>query len=150
VIRQLRRDLRPKTYGHGSDGQGGGWPGLRQVVEVSCVRQSAQSGEILSSSRRIFLTSLSPSCFLGEPARLLELIQGHWGIENKLHHVKDRSMREDQERCRGDAAPILAWARSLAVFLMGFLQGCWAPDKFQKVLKDDSLASNLLTRPLQL
>jgi hypothetical protein len=148
VTRRLFRDLRASAYGHGSEGRGAGWPGLEQVVRVETIRQNAQTDEIIAHSERTFLTSLSPNLPLGQPEMLLALIRGHWDIENKLHHVKDRSMREDAERCSGDATIVFAWARSLAVFLLGFLPGACAPDKFQAVLANDALASNLITQPL--
>ena len=37
------------------------------------------------------------------PERLLKLNRAHWGIENKLHHVRDVSMDEDRCRVRSGA-----------------------------------------------
>lgn len=41
------------------------------------------------------------------PERLLALSRAHWGIENRLHYVRDVSM--DEDRCR-----VRAGARALA------------------------------------
>ena len=39
VTHELWRDLAVEGYGHGSDGRGGGWAGLKQVVLVRIRRQ---------------------------------------------------------------------------------------------------------------
>jgi hypothetical protein len=33
------------------------------------------------------------------PGEFLAAIRGHWGIENGLNHVLDRSWEEDKQRC---------------------------------------------------
>ena len=39
------------------------------------------------------------------PAQLLALSRGHWGIENKLHDVRDVTCREDQARSHARHTP---------------------------------------------
>jgi hypothetical protein len=39
------------------------------------------------------------------PAELLALSRAHWGIENKLHYVRDVTCREDQARAHAGHAP---------------------------------------------
>jgi len=51
------------------------------------------------------------------PRRVAELIRGHWGIENRLHHVKDRTFREDDQKARCGAVA-LCWLRSVALTLL--------------------------------
>jgi predicted transposase YbfD/YdcC len=52
--------------------------------------------------------------------RLLELVRGHWGIENRLHYVRDETLGEDRCRVRrGAATQALAALRNAAVFLLG-------------------------------
>lgn len=51
------------------------------------------------------------------PKRLAGLIRGHWSIENRLHHVKDRTFREDEQKARCGAVT-LCWLRSAALALM--------------------------------
>ena len=49
-------------------------------------------------------------------AQLLALSRGHWGIENKLHHVRDVTCREDQARTNAGHAPqVLAALRNTAL-----------------------------------
>ena len=40
-----------------------------------------------------------------DAARLLALSREHWGIENKLHYVRDVTCREDQARTNAGHAP---------------------------------------------
>jgi hypothetical protein len=49
-------------------------------------------------------------------ATLLEWTRGHWGIENRLHYVRDVTMGEDANRTRVGSGPqVLATLRNLAV-----------------------------------
>jgi len=63
------------------------------------------------------ITSLTPA---EAPAgRLLELARGHWGIENRLHWVKDVVLGEDACRVHSGRAPqILAGLRNAALRLL--------------------------------
>ena len=65
------------------------------------------------------ITSLLP---LADPAEnaawLLEIVRGHWTIENGNHYVRDRTYDEDRCQVRNpNSAQILATLRSLARFL---------------------------------
>lgn len=52
-------------------------------------------------------------------ARLLELSREHWGIENKLHYVRDVTCREDQARTSAGHGPqVLAALRNTALTLL--------------------------------
>ena len=49
-------------------------------------------------------------------ATLLGWARGHWGIENRLHYVRDVTLGEDANRSRsGSAAQVLAALRNLAI-----------------------------------
>jgi predicted transposase YbfD/YdcC len=51
--------------------------------------------------------------------RLLGLARGHWGIENKLHYVRDVTLGEDGCRVRKGSAPqVLAAVRNAVVHLL--------------------------------
>lgn len=51
--------------------------------------------------------------------RLLGLVRGHWGIENRLHYVKDETLGEDRCRVRTGSSPeVLALLRDVAVHLL--------------------------------
>ncbi len=72
-----------------------GLPGMRQAV---CSRTSFIPLEpdlpAKPCERRFFATDLSPH--RAGAQRLGDLIREHWGIENRLHHVKDRTWLEDR------------------------------------------------------
>jgi predicted transposase YbfD/YdcC len=54
-----------------------------------------------------------------DAARLLDLTRGHWGIENRLHYVRDVTLGEDAARVRTGAAPqVLAALRNVVVQLL--------------------------------
>ena len=63
------------------------------------------------------ITSLSAT--KAPPSRLLTLNRGHWGIENRLHWVRDVTFDEDRSQVRkGAAAQAMAALRNLAIGLL--------------------------------
>jgi predicted transposase YbfD/YdcC len=53
------------------------------------------------------------------PEQLLAYVRGHWGIENKVHWVRDVTFREDASQVRTGARPrIMATLRNLAIGLI--------------------------------
>jgi predicted transposase YbfD/YdcC len=49
----------------------------------------------------------------------LSLIRSHWAIENRLHGVRDGTLREDASRVRtGHAPQVAAGLRNVALFLL--------------------------------
>ena len=64
-----------------------------------------------------------------DAAVLLELVRGHWGVENGLHRTLDVQFREDDFRLRKGHAPavmgILHWA---ALNMVRTLQQNFRPD----------------------
>lgn len=87
------------------------WPGLAQVCRIT--RERIVRGK--ASSETVYaITSLTAD--QAGPARLLALSREHWGIENKLHHVRDVTCREDQARTNAGSAPqVLAALRNTAL-----------------------------------
>src|SRR4051795_7293402 len=76
------------------------WPGLRQVCRIER-RRSLRGKDSIEVVHAI--TSLSRE--RADAASLLNIARGHWGIENRLHHVRDRTCREDACRTRSGNAP---------------------------------------------
>ena len=53
------------------------------------------------------------------PATLAAWVQGHWGIENRLHWVRDVTFDEDRSQVRTGTAPqVMATLRNLAISLL--------------------------------
>ena len=92
------------------------WPHLAQVCRIRRRRVDVQTGEI-EDQVTYAITSLPPQ--RADAARLLMLLRDHWGIENKLHHVRDVTFDEDRSTVRTDAAPqVCAACRNLAISLL--------------------------------
>jgi predicted transposase YbfD/YdcC len=63
------------------------------------------------------ITSLSAT--KASAARLLKLRRGYWGIENRLHWVRDVTFDEDRSQVRkGAAVQAMAALRNLAIGLL--------------------------------
>jgi hypothetical protein len=89
------------------------WPGLAQVGRLTSLRRRKGQTTIETS---YIITSLSPQ--QATPAQLLALVRGHWGIENRLHWVRDVTFDEDRCQIRTGAAPqVMAALRNLVIGL---------------------------------
>jgi hypothetical protein len=98
------------------------WPGVEQVFQLHRVRQLPGKVE----EETVYgITSLRGD--RADAGRLLGLVRGHWGIENRLHGVRDVTLGEDGCRVRTGAGPqVLAATRNAVVHL---LEGVKAPSK---------------------
>lgn len=100
------------------------FPGLRLLARVDC--EVRRSGAVLSRETRYFACSLDPG--RTSAAELLRLIRGHWGVENSLHHIKDRWWDEDRHYTKAvRVGEGIAALRSAAVSILraapGFAEG---------------------------
>ncbi len=91
------------------------WPKVGQVFELERVRQV---GDKRTIETVYGISSLKQE--LSGPKRMLALVRGHWGIENKLHYVKDETLGEDRCRVRTGSSPEvkLSLLRNVAVYLL--------------------------------
>ena len=98
----------------GTHGQA--WPHLAQVCRVERCRVDCQTGEV-ERAVTYAVTSRAPE--RAHAGRLLAALRGHWGIENRLHWVRDVTFGEDRARVRTGAAPqATAACRNLAIALL--------------------------------
>lgn len=67
------------------------FPGLQQAAVL---RKTDCNKGVKTVENWCLLTSASPEKL--SPQAFLSSIQKHWQIENGLHHVKDRTMKEDE------------------------------------------------------
>lgn len=91
------------------------FPHVRQVF---CIRREVTSLKSYKKTEEIVcaVTSLPPE--KTTPKRLLHLNRGHWGIENRLHYVRDVTFDEDRSQIRTRNAPqIMASLRNLVISL---------------------------------
>lgn len=88
------------------------WPNASQVCKLE--REVFRRGET-SVDARYFITSLEAA----SPKALMEIARGHWGIENRLHWVRDVSMGEDGSQVRSGSAPqVMAALRNVVIGLL--------------------------------
>lgn len=73
------------------------FPYVKQIIVQETKMVRLKTGEI-TRSRLFHATSISPYAVSLE--EVVHHIQGHWTIENKLHHPKDRSWKEDVHMLR--------------------------------------------------
>ncbi|MDH2393295.1 ISAs1 family transposase [Streptomyces sp. HNM0663] len=91
------------------------YPDARQALQVVHWRRDLGSGK-LTAECVYLITSLPPRTTTG--AQLASWIRGHWGIENLLHHVCDRTFREDGSKIRTAQLPrTMASLRNLVIGL---------------------------------
>ncbi|WP_406518174.1 ISAs1 family transposase [Streptomyces sp. NBC_00826] len=89
------------------------YPGARQAIQIVRWRRDRSTGK-LTIERVYLITSLDT--YDATAAQLAIWIRGHWGIENLLHHVRDRTFREDDSKVRtGHLARTMASLRNLAI-----------------------------------
>jgi predicted transposase YbfD/YdcC len=92
------------------------WPGLAQVFEVGrhviTQKTDTERTEVVYG-----VTSLRPE--RATPERLLDLVRGHWQIENKSHWVRDVTFDEDRSQVRcGNIPHVMAALRNTAIGLL--------------------------------
>ena len=92
------------------------WPGLAQALCVEREVTRLNTGEV-RRERVYAVTSLAPE--RADAAALLALWRGHWGIENRLHWVRDVGFAEDRSAARVGGVPqLLAATRNTAIGLL--------------------------------
>ena len=91
------------------------WPGLRSLIRVQAERNGPRGRQC---SVRHCISSRPP-----DAAALLELVRGHWGVENGLHRTLDVQFREDDCRMRkGHAPAVMAILRRAALNMLRTIQ----------------------------
>lgn len=92
------------------------WPSLGQVCRGERRREPVRTGEAEVTVGSA-ITSRPPA--QADAAKLLAALRGHWGIENRLHGVRDVTFDEDRSQIRSGTAPqAVAACRNLAITLL--------------------------------
>lgn len=87
------------------------WPGAQQICQRRC--KTLRQGEWVSEVQYA-ITSVSSD--KADARILLNWWRGHWGIENKVHWVRDETFGEDRCRVRSGTAPqALAAIRNVTI-----------------------------------
>jgi predicted transposase YbfD/YdcC len=91
------------------------FPHVQRAIKVVRRRRCRRTGK--RSVETVYaITSLDYRH--ADPGLLAVWIQGHWGIENRIHHVRDVTHSEDRPRIRAGSGPhVLAALRNTALNL---------------------------------
>jgi hypothetical protein len=93
---------------------GEAWPALEQIYWV---RRERTIQDVTTVETGYGITSLGPQ--EADASRLLALNREYWGIENRLHWVRDVTFDEDRSQVRSEAAPqVCAGLRNLGIALL--------------------------------
>jgi predicted transposase YbfD/YdcC len=88
------------------------FPGIEMILRVDL--EVSAAGVTTSRETRYLATSLGADEV--SPGRLMELVRGHWSVENGLHFIKDRWWDEDRQwSTRPGLAERLAMLRDSAL-----------------------------------
>lgn len=90
------------------------FPGLKTLIQVVSERQVYRATVIeLSTETRYYVAS-----FTDTASAFADRIRGYWGVENKVHYVRDVTQGEDASRIRTPPlVQIFALARNFALNL---------------------------------
>ena len=91
------------------------WSGLRSIIRVTSYRHPLKGDyiQIKKPEHRYYISSLDETV-----EQFAIRIRDYWGVENKVHYVRDVTQGEDASRIRvGNLPAIFATARNLALNL---------------------------------
>ena len=148
---------RPRTRGHGrvenrlitvstelNDFLARDW---HDVGQVFCLRRRVQHA-LKGTEHLVYgITSLTPK--RAGPARMLELTQDHWSIENRLYWRRDVTLAEDACQVRKGSAPhALAVLNSFVLALFDFCGITNVKQQMRRLDAQPLLAVRLLVKSL--
>ena len=121
------------------------FPGAAQVVQLRRTR-------IIKSRKHVEVVYLICSLPMtdAQPEAIAAWIQGHWGIENRLHWVRDVIFDEDRHQLRTANGPeIMAALRNLAISLIRLFHsaGISIASTTRSLSRQPKRAIKLLTQP---
>ncbi len=90
------------------------WPGLVTLIQIKSERQVFTHNVIeVTTETRYYISSLSETA-----QQIAERIRGYWGVENKVHYIRDVTQGEDASRIRTTPLPVIfAIARNFSLNL---------------------------------
>lgn len=116
------------------------WPYLAQVFELK--REWYAKG-MWHSEVQLGITSLPAE--IADPLRLLTIKRGHWGIENKLHWVRDVVLGEDKSTIHlGSGPQVMAAIRNTALTILRKAGHCQISSQLRRNSRNSLRALALL------
>lgn len=105
--RRVRRTIKAAQVPAGM----AGFPHVGQVVQIRRTR----TVKAKKSVELVYLIS-DMDMIAARPEEIAAWVKGHWGIENRVHYVRDVTFREDASRIRTGSGPrVMATLRNLAL-----------------------------------
>ncbi|MCW5551508.1 MAG: transposase [Verrucomicrobiae bacterium] len=95
-----------------------GLAGAAQVLRIERKVDEVRQGRVTQHTEGTVFAVTSLLSEEAGPEQLLEIVRGHWQIENGQHDRRDRT--QDEDRCtvrETNSARVLSLFRSLAIFL---------------------------------
>jgi predicted transposase YbfD/YdcC len=93
------------------------WVDFHGAAQVAQLRRTVTKAGKKTVEVVYLITSASP--LTAPPATLAAWVQGHWGIENRLHWVRDVTFDEDRSQVRTGSAPqVMATLRNTVISLL--------------------------------
>lgn len=117
---------------------------LATAVRVHRTRVSKKTGAV-SRETSYYVATFAADRF--SAAEVQALVRGHWGVENRLHHVKDRTMQEDRCRARANVGSNLALLRSVVVAVKA-VERTRNPRISAKLKGDATAAIGVVVKPI--
>lgn len=102
------------------------WPDLAQVLRLERTTTLVASGHV---RQEVVYGITSLTAEAASPARMLELVRAHWGIENGLHYRRDVTFHEDAGRTL--TRPLVHALAAIHNLLLGLLPRTGQPDLAQ-------------------
>ncbi len=94
-----------------------GWISFAGAAQVAQIRRTVTRAGKTTVEVVYLITSADHHA--APPATLAGWVQGHWGIENRLHWVRDVTYDEDRSQVRTGSGPLMmATLRNLAISLL--------------------------------
>ena len=90
------------------------FPHIGQVVKI---RRTVTTNKKKTVEIAYLITDLT--MVKAQPQAIAAWVQGHWGIENRLHYVRDVTLGEDASRIRTGSGPrVMATLRNLTIAIL--------------------------------
>jgi len=116
------------------------FPHCGQVAHLNRYSENIKSGKVHEETACL-ITSLSPA--KADPAHFLNLVRGHWGIENKSHYVRDVTFDEDQSQISKKSEPrIMPTLRNFVISILRLI----GQKNIAKALRDMAAKTHMALR----
>lgn len=117
------------------------FPHAQQTIRLTRDRHDHKTGA--KTREHVFAITSLPAD-QATPEELAGYIRGHWGIENRLHWVRDVTYREDVSQIRtGNGAHVMASVRNLAISIHRLAGAGNIAQALRTAMRDPQIARQL-------